>query len=175
MSLFDEVKLKADYKAWKKKNITTVRMRKDLPPKEPNAVCIKLRDNVTSHERLKRLIEKSAGGPLVSLQFDPVSVHSIDTDAKSQWVLKFENPSICDRLIEIGLPMDGQLLPVRRYDEVMKEEHDAYKYNLILNEMRKRKQERRSAKHTKAKQSQHRKLKSSQTQTGNVSVKTNTE
>ena len=169
MSLIDEVKLKADYKAWKKKNVTAIRMRKNIPAKDPNAVCVRLPDNALSHERLKQLIEKSTGSSLTTLQFDPVSVHSLDTDAKSQWILKFDNPSVCDRLVESGLPIEGRLLPVRRYDDVMKDEHEAYKYFLIMNEIKKRKQEKLSEKQSKPKLRQQRKLRSSHTQTGKYS------
>ena len=168
-SLIDEVKLKANYKAWKKRKITAVRMRKNLPPKDPNAVCVSFRDNAIPHERLKQLVEKSSGSPVQSLQFDPVSVHSIDSDAKSQWIIRFEEADVCNRLVETGLFVDGDLLSVRKYDAVMKEEHDAYQYYLILNEYRKRKQERASEQERKSKSMQRRKLTSSHTQTAGVS------
>ena len=168
-SLIDEVKLKANYKAWKKRKITAVRMRRNLPPKDPNAVVVSFRDNAIPHEKLKQVVEKSAGSPVQSLQFDPVSIHSIDSDARSQWVVRFVDAAVCKCLVETGLLVDGDLLAVRKFDDVMKEEHDAYQYNLILNEYRKRKQTKIAETERKSKSSQRQKLKSSHTQTTGVS------
>lgn len=165
LSLIDEAKLKANYKAWKKKKITAVRMRKDLPPKDPNAVCVSLRDNAMPHGRLKELVEKNTGHSLIGLQFDPVSVHSIDNDAKSQWILRFEDPAVCERLVDYGLPIEGDLVPVRKYDDVMKEEHEAYQYYMILNAWRKRQQEKINENERKPRIKQKKKLTNSHTQT----------
>lgn len=164
-SLIDEVKLKANYKVWKKKKITAVRMRKDLPQKDPYAVCVSFRDNAISHEQMKKLVEKGAGCPVKNLQFDPVSIHSIDSDAKSQWILRFEDPATCSRLVETGLWVDGELLSVRKFDDVMKEEHEAYQYFLILNEYKKRKLEKALEKDRKSKPARRQKLTNSHTQT----------
>ena len=145
-------------------------MRKELPPKDPNAVVVSFRDNAIPHEKLKQVVENSAGSPIQSLQFDPVSIHSIDSDARSQWVIRFDDVGVCIRLVETGLWVNGDALSVRKYDDVMKEEHDAYQYNLILNEYRKVKQTKQteSERHAKLK-TQRQKLKSSHTQTAGIS------
>lgn len=120
---------------WKKKKITAVRMRKELPPEDKCAVVIRLADNAIPHDRLKTMIEKDNDLKLQTLQFDPVSVHSMDTEAKSQWILRFQDASVCNRLIISGLKVDGESLSVRRFNDVMKEEHDAYTFYEIIKQM----------------------------------------
>ena len=55
-------------------------------------------------------------------------------------LVPFHVKRVCKRLVETGLWVNGDLLSVREYDDVIKEEHDAYQYNLIFNEYRKVKQ-----------------------------------
>lgn len=135
MSLIDEIKLKADYKVWKKKKITAVGMRKELPPEDRCALVLRLADNAISHDNLKRLIESNSGFKLKSLQFDPVSIHAMDSDAKSQWILRFDDAITCDNLIVSGLTIGGERVSIRRFNDVMREEHEAYKYHEIMKKM----------------------------------------
>ena len=134
-SLVDELKLKANYKMWKKKKITAVRMRKEVPPADNCAVVVCLPDNAIPHDRLMTMLETDNGLKLKSLQFDPVSVHSIDAEAKSQWILRFEDVATCNRLIISGININGENLSVRRFNDVMKGEHDAYTFYQIIKQM----------------------------------------
>lgn len=131
-------------------------MRKEMPPKDAHAVVLRLADNAIPHDRLKCLIEKSTGSTLKSLQFDPVSVHSIDSEAKSQWILRFEEEAICENLVTSGLKIDDVTWPVRRFNDVMKEEHEAYMFYEMIKLIKERKQQK------------PKKSKNTETQTGAV-------
>jgi hypothetical protein len=131
-SLLDEVQFKANYKQWKKKKMATVRMRKTLPASDPYAVCIRFEENDISHDELKAKIERETNQKVAGLQFDPVSVHSIDPEATSRWIVRFPESTICDELSQNGLKINGVKLRVRKFDDVMREEHEAYKlYKLV--------------------------------------------
>ncbi|XP_045198010.2 uncharacterized protein LOC123552417 [Mercenaria mercenaria] len=138
-SLLDEVKFKANYKLWKKKKVTTLRMRKELPPSDPKAVCIRFGDTDLSHDELKAKIEKETGQKLLSLQFDPVSVHSIDPEATSRWIIRFTEASVCENMVENGIRINGIKYQIRKFDDVMKEEHEAYKLYKMMKEYTDRK------------------------------------
>lgn len=130
--LLDEVQFKANYKQWKKKKVATVRMRKILPPSDPNAVCIRFNESDISHDELKTTLERETCQKVVGLQFDPVSVHSTDPEAMSRWIVRFTDSSICDEFSQNGIKINGVKLRVRKFDDVMREEHEAYKlYKLV--------------------------------------------
>ena len=122
--------------AWKKKKIKSLRMRKEIPPKDPTAVCICLRDNAISHEELKSKLERETGVKVVSLQFDPVSVHCSEPGVKSQWIVRFPNKVICEYLTKCGISIDGAHYCVRSFDDVMRKENNAYKLYLAFSDMK---------------------------------------
>lgn len=161
--LLDEVKFKDNYKQWKKKKVTTLRMRRELPPEDPTAVCVRFGDSSLSHNELKSKIENETGYDVVGLQFDPVSVHAFDPDAASRWIIKFESVSICESLAVTGLRLNGVKYHVRKFDEVMKEEHEAYKLYQTMKKITERKSRKPSVlpKTTQ----KPRQLKTTQTQT----------
>ncbi|KAL3883674.1 hypothetical protein ACJMK2_029913 [Sinanodonta woodiana] len=141
ISLLDDAKLKANYKQWKKRKITSVRMRKDLPPSDPLSVVITLRDNAITHDGLKQRIETATGRKVTGLRFDPLSVHTQDHDAKSQWIVGLSDQSACEELTQTGIWFGAERIHVRSFDHVMKQEHEAYKFNELLKEILRRKNE----------------------------------
>ncbi|KAK3576351.1 hypothetical protein CHS0354_039287 [Potamilus streckersoni] len=141
ISLLEDAKLKANYRQWKKRKITSVRMRKELPPSDPWSVVISLRDNAITHERLKQRIEAATGCTVTGLRFDPLSVQAQDLDAKSQWIVRLSDKSACEELIEKGMWFGGERIHVRSFDHVMKQEYEAYKFNELLQEILRRKNE----------------------------------
>lgn len=117
----------SNYNKWKKAKITSIRLRKELPPSQPLAVCFTLPDNVKPHKDVKALVESQIGTPVTRLQFDPVAVHAIDSDAKSRWVVTLSDSESRDLLVECGLIVNGERIEVRRYDDVTHDEVQAYK------------------------------------------------
>jgi len=63
-------------------------------------------------------VESQVGTPVTRLQFDPVAVHAIDSDAKSRWIVTLSDSESRDILIGCGLIVTGEKIPVRRYDDV---------------------------------------------------------
>lgn len=131
-SVLSNVKFNASYRLWKKKKISTVRMRKELPPSDPYAVCVKVGDGHVSHNQMKSSIETEIGCKLTSLQFDPVLIDSFQGDSKYRWILRFSNPSICEALCLRGIHINGVKRSVRRFDDVMREEHDAHNFYQMM-------------------------------------------
>ncbi|KAL4233567.1 hypothetical protein ACF0H5_008248 [Mactra antiquata] len=132
LSAVKYVKYKASYKLWKKRRISTIRMRKVLPPSDPNAVCMKVDDGTISHDKMKHNIESEIGCKLISLQFDPVLADSFQGESKYRWILRFANSTVCDALVLRGIHVNGIKRSVRRYDDVMKEEHDVYYFYQMM-------------------------------------------
>lgn len=127
LSLLEEVKEKSNYNKWKKARITSIRLRKELPPSQPLSVCFSLPDNAKPHHEVKSLVESQVGTPVTRLQFDPVAVHAIDSDAKSRWIVTLSDSESRDILIDCGLIANGDKISVRRYDDVTRDEVQAYK------------------------------------------------
>lgn len=141
----------SNYNKWKKARITSIRLRKEAPPPQPLAICFSLPDNAKPHQHVKSLVESQTGTPVVQLQFDPVAVHAIDRDAKSRWVVTLSDYESRDLLVECGLIVNGEKIEVRRYDDVTRDEVQAYKiFELIQkgrsqNEMNQPKLKRRKS------------------------------
>ncbi|KAK3097337.1 hypothetical protein FSP39_008794 [Pinctada imbricata] len=131
-SLIDEVKDQSNYKKWKKKRLTSVRLRKEAPPCDPLCVCFTLKDNAMSHEVIKSIVEEQTGTTVLGVQFDPISVHAIDSDARSRWIVKMRDINSRDLIVAIGLIVDDDRVEVRLLDEAIKEEVEAYKlYTMV--------------------------------------------
>lgn len=151
LSLLEDVKERSNYNKWKKAKITSIRLRKEAPPPQPLAICFSLPDNAKPHSDVKTLIESQIGSPITKLQFDPVAVHAIDSDARSRWVATLGDRESRDLLVECGLIVNGEKVEVRRYDDVTRDEVQAYKiFELIQkgrsqNEMNQMKQKRRKS------------------------------
>ncbi|CAC5372468.1 unnamed protein product [Mytilus coruscus] len=151
LSLLEDVKEMSNYNKWKKARITSIRLRKEAPPPQPLAICFSLPDNAKPHQHVKALVESQIGTPVVQLQFDPVAVHAIDRDAKSRWVVTLSDYESRDLLVECGLIVNGEKIDVRRYDDVTRDEVQAYKiFELIQkgrsqNEMNQQKLKRRKS------------------------------
>ena len=122
-----------------------------MPPSQPLAVCFSLPDNAKPHHEVKSLVESQVGTPVTWLQFDPVAVHAIDSDAKSRWIVTLSDSESRDILIDCGLIAKGEKIPVRRYDDVTRDEVQAYKiFELIQrgrthNEINQMKERRRKS------------------------------
>jgi hypothetical protein len=89
-----------DVNKWKKARITSIRLRKELPPFQPLAVCFSLPDNAKPHHEVKSLMESQVGTPVTRLQFDPVAVHSIESDVKSRWIVTLSNSESRDVIVD---------------------------------------------------------------------------
>lgn len=134
MSLIEDVSHRLDYNKWKKQKLTTVRLRKEPPPSQPLAVCFSLHDNVKSHGEIKTLIEEQLGCQIVSIQFDPTSVHALAVDAKSRWVVTLRKKEHVDILKLNGLHVDGETITVRSLDDAVKDEVEAYRlFQMVKN------------------------------------------
>ena len=112
-------------------------MRKTLPPEDPNAVLVCLPRRDSSHHEVKALIEAETKATLTSVQFDPIFVQS-EKEIKSQWILRFADRAVCERLVLYGLRIDGVRCQVRHYDKVMKEEYDAFTFLQLVNKLNKK-------------------------------------
>lgn len=143
-------------------------MRQDLPPQDANAVCICFGDNTLSHDELKTKIETETGFEIVSLQFDPVFIHSINSEAKSRWILRFNDASLCESLVANGITINGAQCQVRRFDDVMKEEHEVYKLYQIMKGITELKAQKHSTSRKDVQKPKTRKT--AQTQTGKQAV-----
>lgn len=127
-SLLEEVKEKSNYSKWKKRRLTTVRMRKEIPPSDPLCVCFNLPDNAMSHGEVKALVEDSCGGSVSEVQFDPVNVVAIDNDAPSRWIVRMRDMKSRDKFLQTGLIVDGERREVKLLDLLHQEEVDAYRF-----------------------------------------------
>lgn len=127
-SLLEEVKEKSNYSKWKKRRLTTVRMRKEIPPSDPLCVCFNLPDNAMSHGEVKALVEESCGGSVSEVQFDPVNVVAIDNDAPSRWIVRMRDMKSRDKFLQTGLIVDGERREVKLLDLLYQEEVDAYRF-----------------------------------------------
>lgn len=131
-TLLEEVKEKSHYNKWKKRRLTSVRMRKDMPPLDPLCVCFNLPDNAMSHGEVKTLVEDSCGGRVSEIQFDPVNVVAVDSDSPSRWIARMRDMKSRDRLLQTGIVVDGERREVKLLDLIHQEEVDAYKfYDLV--------------------------------------------
>ncbi|KAH3738134.1 uncharacterized protein LOC127849811 [Dreissena polymorpha] len=139
----DEVKLKEACKQWKKKKIATIRMRRELPPKDPYSVVVRMNVSPT-HQTLKKLIESETLCTVIGLQYDPISVHTSNPSSKNQWIIRFEDTDTCKRVVLSGLNIDSVKYSVRHFDDVMREEHEAYKFCNLVNSLINRKQKSKS-------------------------------
>jgi hypothetical protein len=131
-TLLEEVKAKSNYNKWKRRRLTSVRMRKEMPPLDPLCVCFNLPDNAMSHEEVKALVEESSGGRVGKIQFDPVNVVAVDDDSPSRWIARMRDMKSRDRFLQTGIVVDGERREVKLLDLIHQEEVDAYKfYDLI--------------------------------------------
>jgi hypothetical protein len=89
-----------DYNKWKKARITSIRLRKEFPSSQPLAVCFSLPDNAKPHHEVKSLMESQVETPVRRLQFDPVAVHAIESDAKSRWIVTLSDSESRDILVD---------------------------------------------------------------------------
>ena len=108
----------------------SIRMRKELPEKRPLAVCFGCGSSVhISHEELKRELESQYPDvSIVSLQFDPVSVNVGDPSTRNRWIVTLSKQDDCQAIIKGGVLLTGgDRVRVQRLDDVMREEHNAYK------------------------------------------------
>ena len=89
-----------DVNKWKKARITSIRLRKELPPSQPLAVCFSLPDNAKPHHEVKSLMESQVGTPVTRLQFDPVAVHAIESEVKSGWIVTLSDSESRDIIVD---------------------------------------------------------------------------
>ena len=89
----------ADANKWKKARITSIRLRKELPPSQPLAVFFSLPDNAKPHHEVKSLMESQVGTPVTRLQFDPVAVHAIESDVKRRWIVTLSDSESRDIIV----------------------------------------------------------------------------
>ncbi|ESO93355.1 hypothetical protein LOTGIDRAFT_232758 [Lottia gigantea] len=128
-ALYEEVKLN-DSKKKKKKYIPTIRMRRELPPLNSNMLCFNFYDGNLSHKDVKNMIESQSEGRILDLKFDPIYVHlgEASSQYKCMWVFSISDLTARTQLLYNGLRFNGERIKVRLYDDVMKEEHNAYKF-----------------------------------------------
>jgi hypothetical protein len=89
-----------DVNKWKKARITSIRLRKELPPSQPLTVCFSLPDNAKPHHEVNSLMESQVGTPVTRLQFDPVAVHAIESDVKSGWIVTLSDSESRDTIVD---------------------------------------------------------------------------
>lgn len=131
-SLLDNVKSMTNYSNWKKQKLTRLRLRKEIPEPQPLSVSFSFRDNAKSHTQVKNLVEQQVGCSITMLQFDPISVHVLDNQVKSRWVVTLPDKQSCENLLTTGLIVDGVKTEVRHLDDLLKEEVEAYKlYQMV--------------------------------------------
>ncbi|XP_062620110.1 uncharacterized protein LOC134281694 [Saccostrea cucullata] len=131
-TLLEEIKEKSNYSKWKKRRLVAVRMRKEMPPLDPLCLCFNLPDNAMSHEEVKALVEENCGGPIGDIQFDPVNVVAIDSEARSRWIVRMRDMKSRDRLLQTGIVIDGERRDVKLMDIIHQEEVDAYKFHDLV-------------------------------------------
>lgn len=115
----------------------SIRMRKELPEIRPLAVCFGCGSDVhISHEEIKRELESQYPDvSIISLQFDPVSVNVGDPTTRNRWIVTLGRQNDCQTMIKGGVLLTGgERVTVRPLDDVMKEEHKAYKLHQYVQE-----------------------------------------
>ncbi|XP_050393487.1 uncharacterized protein LOC126811696 [Patella vulgata] len=135
-ALFEEVKRRVA-KRKKKKYVPTIRMRRELPPPNSNVLCFNFYNGDFSHRDVKNMIESQSETKILNLKFDPIYVHmgGSCSQYKSMWVFTVNNMSARANLLYYGLRFKDENIRVRLYDDIMREEHNAYKlYKEVENE-----------------------------------------
>ena len=104
-------------------------MRRFVPPENPLAACFsfKARDFRT-HEEVKDLLEGQIGIKITSLQYDPLYVHSANScgDTRHRWIFTYNRETEVETATRRGLELSGNKTMVRRWDEVVNCELEAY-------------------------------------------------
>ncbi|XP_046575112.1 uncharacterized protein LOC124283123 [Haliotis rubra] len=114
----------------KKSKLPFIRMRRELPPPAPNALCFCLKNKRSfSHEEIKTILENQLGTSITTLMFDPLYVHLgvENTDGACLWVFSLADDSLRIHLLHQGIIFEENRLRVRRYDDVLFDEHEAYR------------------------------------------------
>ena len=114
----------------KSMKLPTIRMRKFLPPSVPGALCFTLKGVNASHEDVKSTIEAQLGCGINTLLFDPVYIHmgEADTEHKTMWVFTVDGGDAAGRdALHQGIMWNGERARIRYFDDVMRDEHNAYK------------------------------------------------
>ncbi|XP_067676430.1 uncharacterized protein [Haliotis asinina] len=114
----------------KKSKLPFIRMRRELPPPAPNALCFCLKNKRSfSHEEIKKILEDQLGTTVTTLMFDPLYVHLgvENTDGACLWVFTLADDSLRIHLLHQGIIFEEKRVRVRRYDDVLFDEHEAYR------------------------------------------------
>ncbi|XP_071112520.1 uncharacterized protein [Haliotis cracherodii] len=114
----------------KKSKLPIIRMRRELPPPAPHALCFCLKNKLSfSHEEIKKILENQLGTSVKTLMFDPLYVHLgvENTDGACLWVFTLADDAIKIHLLHQGLIFEEERVRVRLYDDVMYDEHEAYR------------------------------------------------
>ncbi|XP_046332706.2 uncharacterized protein LOC124115677 isoform X2 [Haliotis rufescens] len=114
----------------KKSKLPIIRMRRELPPPAPHALCFCLKNKRSfSHEEIKKILENQLGTSVKTLMFDPLYVHLgvENTDGACLWVFTLADDAIKIHLLHQGLIFEEERVRVRLYDDVLYDEHEAYR------------------------------------------------
>lgn len=108
-------------------------MRRELPPPMPLTVCFNLDENSLNHSVIKKTIENRIGISPAVLQYEPISDYMSNLGTIGRWLATFKNQESCKKLASEGLHMYGERIWVRPYDNVVKEEYEAYRlYRMVI-------------------------------------------